>query len=117
MIEIIIEGKAISWNKLYTAKHWIYRKRIADKAHKEVIKSCKKFVDKKLNTPIDVIIVAYFKDNRRRDVDNICSKIYIDGLVRAGLIKDDSSNYVSSVKTMIKRNSKNYIKIIIEENI
>lgn len=37
-----------------------------------------------------VIVIYYFKDKRRRDPDNYSGKFILDGLVRSGIIKDDS---------------------------
>ena len=37
-----------------------------------------------------VTIMYYFKDKRRRDPDNYSGKFILDGLVRSGIIKDDS---------------------------
>ena len=41
-----------------------------------------------------VEIFYYFVDNRRRDPDNYSGKFILDGLVRAGIIKDDSFSCV-----------------------
>ena len=37
-----------------------------------------------------VTIIYYFKDRRRRDPDNYSGKFILDGLVRSGIIIDDS---------------------------
>lgn len=37
-----------------------------------------------------VRIVYHFRDNRRRDPDNYSGKMLLDGLVRAGILADDS---------------------------
>lgn len=37
-----------------------------------------------------VTITYYFKDKRRRDPDNYCGKMILDGLTAAGVIADDS---------------------------
>ena len=37
-----------------------------------------------------VRIVYYFPDHRRRDPDNYSGKMILDGLVRAGILADDS---------------------------
>ena len=36
-----------------------------------------------------VEILYYFPDNRRRDPDNYCGKLLLDGLTKAGVISDD----------------------------
>lgn len=38
-----------------------------------------------------------FKGKRALDSSNICDKLYEDGLVQAGVIKDDSPDYVRMV--------------------
>ena len=41
-----------------------------------------------------VTIEYHFPDNRRRDPDNYCGKMILDGLVSCGIIKDDSFGHV-----------------------
>lgn len=41
-----------------------------------------------------VTLVYYFKDRRRRDPDNYSGKFILDGLVRAGILEDDSFDNV-----------------------
>ena len=41
-----------------------------------------------------VSITYYFKDSRRRDPDNYSGKFILDGLVRAGILQDDSFSNV-----------------------
>lgn len=42
-----------------------------------------------------VEITYYFKDKRRRDPDNYSGKFILDGIVRAGIIEDDSFSNVA----------------------
>lgn len=42
----------------------------------------------------NIKITYYFPDGRRRDPDNYSGKFILDGLTRAGLIKDDSFNCI-----------------------
>lgn len=44
-----------------------------------------------------VTITYYFKDRRRRDPDNYSGKMILDGLVRAGVLQDDSFNNINLV--------------------
>ncbi len=44
-----------------------------------------------------VTITYYFKDKRRRDPDNYSGKMILDGLVRAGILKDDSFSNINLV--------------------
>lgn len=41
-----------------------------------------------------VTITYYFPDNRRRDPDNYCGKMILDGLTAAGVIIDDSFKHI-----------------------
>lgn len=43
----------------------------------------------------------FFKDFRRRDADNYSPKILTDGIVYAGILKDDTPLYVQWVPTLI----------------
>lgn len=43
--------------------------------------------------PIGITIVTYFGDLRRHDLDNACSGV-MDAMVKAGIIKDDSVQFV-----------------------
>ena len=44
-----------------------------------------------------VTITYYFPDARRRDPDNYCGKLLLDGLTKAGVIKDDDFNHITLV--------------------
>lgn len=43
---------------------------------------------------VTVTLKYYFPDSRRRDPDNYSGKIILDGLVRCGILKDDSFNCI-----------------------
>ncbi len=44
-----------------------------------------------------VTLTYYFKDKRRRDPDNYSGKMILDGLVKAGILQDDSFNNIDLV--------------------
>lgn len=57
-------------------------------------------VKKKPAKPIEkavVNIIYYFPDERKRDPDNYSGKFILDGLTKAGIIKDDSFNNIELV--------------------
>ena len=61
-----------------------------------------------------------FLHTRKRiiDVDNISGKAAIDGLVAAGVLRDDSPKYVAQithVQAKCKKGEKESTKIIVEE--
>lgn len=48
-------------------------------------------------TPLEGVTVTlryFFPDSRRRDPDNYSGKIILDGLVKCGILKDDSFNCI-----------------------
>ncbi len=45
--------------------------------------------------PVDIVLTHYRK--RYLDVDNFCTKWFIDGFVKAGLLHDDSPKYVRKI--------------------
>jgi len=88
----IKDHKAVSWNKLYSSGHWTVRSELANYIHTLMLESIgRRTLTAKF--PVDISITAYYKDKRRRDSDNICSKLYIDGLVPK-LLPDDNTKYV-----------------------
>lgn len=54
-----------------------------------------------------VILCYHFRDSRRRDPDNYSGKMILDGMVHAGILKDDSFNCIDLVLRQGKANPKN----------
>ena len=99
----ILNHKAISWNKFMSRMHWATRAKLVKEIHELVwigamAKSEKYLKNKKVN----ILVIGYFKDKRRHDSDNVCDKVYVDGLKVAGIIKDDDTRYVGKVTTEAK---------------
>jgi hypothetical protein len=108
---LIRDHKAISWNQLYEQGHWTKRKRLADQIHKLVWAEVKAAKLKPIDGKVEIEIVAQFKTKRLRDVDNICSKLYVDGLKLAKVIKDDHFKIVTKITKSIVIGSSNQLKI------
>ena len=106
---IIQDHKVISWNKLYQQKHWSYRKELADTIHNLVFFLAKQQKIKPVKKKIDIYIQAY--QTRTIDSDNICAKLYIDGLKFAKIIKDDTPKYVGKVTLESIKSKQNSISI------
>lgn len=55
------------------------------------------------------IEITWYEPNLRRDIDGISagSKFILDGLVQAGIIKDDSQKYVKKLSNVFKLDRKN----------
>ena len=97
-MKIILEGeRPWSWNKMYAGVHWSERKKEADRVHM-LIKAWLADSWLPFKGRVDITITAYFK-NKPQDPDNICSKLYIDGLI-GNLIEDDTREYVRKVTTI-----------------
>lgn len=47
--------------------------------------------------PVDVIVTIYWPDKRRRDAPNLWDTVkpLIDGIVDAGILRDDSDQYIA----------------------
>lgn len=88
-----------SSNKIYSGMHWAERKRIADEGHLLAKSAGMRF--KRLygarKGPVEITITAHHPG--RYDVDNygFTGKIIIDGLVRSGLLPDDTDKTVVGV--------------------
>jgi len=96
------DHKAVSWNKLYEQSHWTKRKQMADKIHKTVWVYCQQQNIKKVKDyPLIIEVKAFYSTKHLRDADNICSKVYLDGLKQAGIIEDDDYRYVKRIEKEI----------------
>lgn len=65
-----------------------------------------------------VTLIYFFVDKRRRDPDNYSGKMILDGLVRSGILQDDSFNNVDLVLrgTYDKDNPRTIINIKEQKN-
>ena len=65
------------------------------------------------------IAITWYEPNLRRDPDNITgggTKFILDGLVAAGVIKDDSHRYINSISHRYKLDRKEpRIEVIVKE--
>jgi Holliday junction resolvase RusA-like endonuclease len=46
--------------------------------------------------PVAITMIFYFKNNRKHDLDNVCSTV-LDGIKKAGIIEDDSYEHVCPI--------------------
>lgn len=124
MIEIIINNfKAPSMNELMH-KHWTLHSRwmremkalVAGETMAQV-----KAKDRKGNHfagGVAVFIEAEYKGSNRRDTDNLYVKPILDGLVQAGLLKDDNCEIVKFVGISVRRNSESdRVRIVVSDQL
>ena len=90
-MKIIVEGRTHPSLNTWTNWHWAKKSRVKKSWENEIYYLCNKFNQPELKEAI-VDITYYFKSNRRRDRDNYTPKFILDGLVKAGVIVDDSDN-------------------------
>lgn len=105
-MQIIIDNfKCPSWNTLYSSKHWTVRKKMADEIHQLVFYSVKQQIKniKPFEKKVKIIFEIHYKDNRRHDPDNAAIKLILDGLVLAGLLKDDSTKEIKEISIRMKK--------------
>lgn len=103
IIEFEIPLVAPSLNQWYAGGHWGSRSKVVNEWHLAIhllvkqlkIKPIKKF-------PVIITSISYFKTNRRRDSSNYitANKLAEDGLVKAGILPDDSFNFVNESRVM-----------------
>lgn len=82
-----------SWNQHYAGVHWAKRAEQALLWHDLVAVAAGQATP--FTEPVHIIVTRYGR--RAIDCDNVCAKLAIDGLVKAGVIENDSPKYVESV--------------------
>lgn len=98
MIKFAIPIVAPTLNKWYAGNHWTKRKQTADEWHNMIFVMCHTDKIKPVkNYPVCITTKTYFKANRKRDTSNCfpANKLAEDALVKAGILKDDTPEYVS----------------------
>lgn len=107
MLLVLEDERPRSWNAFYSGGHWNERRQYAEAIH-QLVDGVVRNVHPSLE-PFDcrvhIKVTAYFK-SRPQDPDNICSKVYIDGL-HGTVIHDDTRKYVASVTTISEVDKQN----------
>ena len=96
MQQIALDVKCPSWNDMYAGRHWSLRKKIADEIH-SLVKYAVYRKNKETFKKCRIEFVICYKGNRRHDPDNCNIKLFIDGLVVAGIIPDDNSKVIKEI--------------------
>lgn len=93
--------RPLSWNQLYAGRHWKYRQEVADKAHRVMQQALAQVAHlTKFEGPVVIEVVCYMK-SPLYDADNVCTKMYIDGLKRYLVKKTGTSFYKDEQKYWI----------------
>lgn len=111
-MKIVIEGKCLSWNKIYALNNYWRRKLLVDSFREHIqeqllVQKIKRgsFLTKK----VDIEVTAYFK-NTIYDSDNIPAKLINDAL-KGYLFKDDTTEYIGKVSVEAKKGERDYFEI------
>ncbi len=86
-------------NAMYAGQHWKKRKEHADTGHWAALVAVRKYYPADhLDSPVALTFTPHH-NGRIYDLDGYAYtvKIIIDGLVRAGLLKDDSQKFIKSL--------------------
>lgn len=114
-MKIFIDYDFISWNEYIKAERGsLYHANAIKQDEKNFIK----FTVKQRYTgkyPVTLTVRPHFK-NKRRDLDNFRLKGLIDGLVTAGVIKNDNLNCINKIIVEAVLDDKRGVEIEIEES-
>lgn len=116
MIKFVIDSTGIpSANRLYEAGHYRKRQLIADVWHEIVLFAVRQQLpDVKIKAfPVHIIYHVY-PPNKRRDIGNTISKVLTDGIVKAGLLPDDSLDFVRGETVWFEEVDKKHPRIEVE---
>ena len=96
-MRIVLNGIPPSLNEFLGRNEWNYR---SEKSKWTKIAWLKARASKERPAQpyekADVIVTYYFADKRRHDADNYCGKLFMDGLTKAGVIKDDDFAHITT---------------------
>ena len=99
-----------TWNEMYAGVHWSERRETANAIHWKVLEAVADI--EPVSHPVCVTVTVFF-ERRPYDCDNIPAKLYVDGLKKARVIRDDNPGCVRQVTT-VSRIDKNYPRVEIE---
>lgn len=104
MIKLTIPGTPPSLN-VWSRMHWSKAAKIKKQWENDIWVCAYKAMAHTNKSKIPygkakVKLTYYFSSNRRRDIDNINQKFVLDGLVKAGVIADDSAKVIGQVEVI-----------------
>jgi len=102
-----------SWNKFYAGSHWTKRKAAKDQAALTVRQALPPQVINgegwPASAPVRITVTAYMT-GQLLDVDNVCTKLYIDAL-KGWVINDDGPAHVTAVTPVVRRADKGHARV------
>lgn len=113
MINLSIEGQLPSWNKFYAGMHHTKRTELKNE-WRLLVRQALGPVDAPLDYPVSITVYCEYKGSPV-DCDNVCAKLIIDGLVQAGLLVDDTPEYVRWCTTAARKTGRNLVNVEVVE--
>jgi len=100
--EIIVEDICPNLNTVINKakRHWGLYHGEKKKWNRMIVDYCRLFNLQPMETPVRVSIQHTYPDKRRRDPDNIILKFFLDAIVEAGIIPDDSFQYIHDISIL-----------------
>ncbi len=109
-----------SWNKFYAGSHWTKRKAAKDMTRLAVRQALPTEVINgegwPATGPVRITVTAYMA-GRLYDVDNVCTKLYVDAL-KGWVINDDGPAHVTAVTPVVRRADKGgpRVELVIDDD-
>lgn len=114
-MQIIIDDIPPSLNRFAGRQNaWEYREYKETWTELVALKSRRSRPQRPFNKSV-VTITYRFPDKRRRDPDNYCGKMILDGLTAAGIISDDSFHHIELRLRAERETGKKRTTIEVEE--
>lgn len=115
VIIVLEDERPPSANVMHAGIHWTKRRKIANEKHALVARN---IPDNLL--PYECKVTLTFRvhmNGKVMDCSNLfwAAKMYEDGLVNAGILKDDSPKYVQSLTLESVPDDRDYVEIVIEK--
>ena len=112
MTFIIPIPEKVSLNVFYSQRHWAIRKKIADSFHEAVFYSVKEQRAKPVKNYPVFINYTFYMTGRLLDATNTPTKLVEDGLVKAGILQNDSPKYVKGYAVLGVHKSKENVVVV-----
>lgn len=112
--EAIITGKPKSWNAFINKTHWAYYA-YAQEIKRQIMAAFAPLRDKEWPVPcVRVSFYCGYSTKRRSDIDSLCLKAHVDGLVQTGIIIDDNRFIIKEVQIAWETTKADQTRIIVE---
>ena len=113
LVITLLGERPTSWNKFYSGSHWTQRMKAKDQAKLAVRQALPAEVVNgegwPASAPVRITVTAYMT-GRLYDVDNVCTKLYIDAL-KGWVINDDGPAHVTAVTPVVRRADKGHARV------